>query len=180
VATGASVTVTYNDCAGPRGLLHVTGTLDLTAAVAVDGAISVHGTATDLHVNKATLTVDTDATYTTSATSHALAVQTTGTGTGPRGNAIDHQGDYTISWDPATTCRTLAGHWSTEITGAAGNTATRSNDVNLTRCVGACPSGTVTHHFLAGASLTVTFDGTPTATWTTSAGGSGTVALSCP
>jgi len=40
-------------------------------------------------------------------------------------------------------------------------------------------TGTVTHHFLAGASLTITFDGTATATWSASNGKSGTVALSC-
>jgi hypothetical protein len=45
--------------------------------------------------------------------------------------------------------------------------------------VGGCPTGTVTHHFLLGASLTITFNGTPTATWTASTGASGTVALSC-
>jgi hypothetical protein len=175
----ANVTVVFNDCTGPRGLLHVTGKLDLVVSVALDGTISVHGTATDLQVNLATISVDANAVYTVSGTSHAVAVETTGTGTGPRGNEIDHEGSYTVSWDTATTCRTIAGHWQTEITSTTSS-ATRSNDVDVERCVGMCPTGTITHHFLSGASLTVTFDGTSTATWMTSTGKSGSVTLHCP
>ncbi len=170
--SGADVTIVFNDCTGPRGLLHVTGTLDLS--VTVGNAIVVAGTATNFEVNKATLDIDTTATYTTSGTTHSIAVQTTGTGTGALGNPIDHQGDYTVTWDTATTCAMLDGSWSTEI-----GTATRSNEVNVTRCAAGCPTGMLVHTGLGGVTLTVTFDGTPTASWTTSTGKSGTFLLAC-
>ncbi len=175
-ASGANVTVTFNDCTGPRGLLHVTGTLDL--AVTVDTAIHVHGTATGLEVNRAVLDIDSNATYSTTATTHSISVQTTGTGTGPFGNTIDHTGDYTVTWDPASSCGSLQGMWSTEISSTTAS-ATRSNDVNIMRCAGGCPTGSLVHTGFGGVTLTVTFDGSATASWTTSTGKSGTFALQC-
>ena len=173
-ASGADVAITYNNCTGPRGLVHVSGEMDLAISVALSGTISVLGTSTGLSVNGATLDVDADATYGVTGTTHTLAVQTTGSGVGPRGNTVDHDGNYTITWDTGSQCGSIAGHWSTEI-----GAATRSNDVDLMRCAGSCPSGTVMHHFLGGASLTLTFDGSSVATWTGSNGNTGTVNLSC-
>lgn len=177
-ATGSTVKLTLNDCTGPRGLLQITGELDLTASVALDGTISVHAAATALMVNRATIDVDSDATYAVSGTTHTLTVQTMGSGTGPRGNDIDHTGQYTITWDVSSECRSIAGHWSTEFSNGSASAA-RSNDVNLMRCAGGCPTGMLTHHFLGGASLTVTFDGSNVAQWSASTGKSGSVTLSC-
>jgi len=177
-ASGANVTVTYDNCSGPRGLLHVTGQLDLAVAVSLSGIVSVHGSATDLEVNRAVLDIDADATYTRSGTSHSVSVTTHGSGIGPRGNSIEHQGDYAITVDTATQCRSIAGQWSTEFTGPNA-TARRSNDVDVERCAGGCPSGTVVHTFLGGNSVTITFDGTATASWAGSGGRSGSIQLLC-
>jgi hypothetical protein len=98
--------------------------------------------------------------------------------TGPRGNAIDHNGNYTETWDPATTCRSINGSWSTELTSPVA-TAERANTVNVSRCGTGCPTGTLTHTFIGGATLTVTFDGSSTAQWSASTGLSGSVQLSC-
>ncbi len=171
------VTVTFNDCTGPRGLLHVTGTLTLTVTVDAAG-IHIAGSATNFEVNKATLDINTNALYSVSGAVHQLAVQTEGTGTGALGNQIDHQGNYTIDWDTSSQCGSIAGMWQTEITTSTGG-ATRSNDVNLMRCAGGCPTGTIVHTGFAGVTLTVTFDGTPVATWSTSTGKSGTFNLAC-
>jgi hypothetical protein len=173
---GADVTITFNDCTGPRGLLHVTGELDLVASVGSN--VVVTGTATNFEVNRATLDIDSTATYSSSGTTHSIAVATTGTGVGALGNAIDHQGNYTVTWDTASTCGSIAGMWSTEIS-TTTRSATRSNDVNLMRCAGGCPTGTLVHTGLGGVTLTVTFDGTATASWTTSGGKSGTFGLQC-
>jgi hypothetical protein len=173
-SNGATVTITYNDCTGPRGLLHVSGELDLTVSVSGTGTISVHGASNGLKANDADLVIDLDATYAATATGHTLTVATMGSGTGPRGNTVDHEGNYTIAWDTASQCRSIMGHWQTDI-----GVRERSNDVNISRCVGGCPTGTLTHHFLGGASITVTFDGTAIAAWTASTGKSGTVNLTC-
>jgi hypothetical protein len=176
---GNSITVTYNDCTGPRGLLHVSGTLVLTVQVKLDGTILVHGSSGNLTVNDAHLVVDVDASYSILGTNHTLAVQTSGSATGPRGNQLDHVGDYTITWDSASLCGTLQGSWATDATLADGTTASRSTTVDLTKCVGSCPVGTIDRTFRTGVTMTVTFDGTAVATWQTSAGRSGTINLPC-
>ena len=170
----ALVSITYNDCTGPRGLVHVTGTLDLAVSISTTGAITVHGTSSSLQVNRAELVIDATATYTVGGSGHTLSVQTSGSGTGPRGNTVDHEGSYTINWDPSTLCRSIDGHWQTDI-----GARERSNDVSLHRCGAGCPTGTITHHFAVGASLTITLDGTATAHWATSAGASGTTQVGC-
>ena len=177
-ASGSNVTVTLNDCTGPRGLVHVSGTLSLVVSIDANGSVVVTGHSDDLMVNKADLTFDVTATYSSSGTTHSLAVQTQGQGTGPLGNNIDHNGNYTISWDTSSQCGSIDGTWSTEFSNGV-QTATRSNDVSVMRCAGGCPTGTIVHHFLKGQTLTVTFDGTNVASWVTSGGRSGTVNLTC-
>jgi hypothetical protein len=171
---GAKIAIQYNDCTGPRGLVHVTGELDLTISIDGAGAIDVAASASGLEVNGATLDIDATAVYAVTGSDDTLTVQTMGTGTGPRGTAIDHDGNYTIGWDATNQCASIAGTWSTEL-GAAD----RSNTVNLSECGGSCPTGTLSHKYLAGITLNVAFDGTAVATWSLSTGGSGTVALSC-
>lgn len=175
---GNAITVTYNDCTGPRGLLHVSGQLVLTVQVRLDGTILVHGTSGDLTVNDAHLVVEVDAAYSTSGTNHTLSVTTSGSAVGPRGNDLDHVGDYTIAWDSASQCGSLSGSWATEAT-IDGRTASRTTTVDLQRCVGSCPVGTIDRTYRTGATLTVTFDGTATAQWQTSTGRSGTIDLAC-
>lgn len=176
-ATGATVHVVYTDCTGPRRMVHVTGAIDYAVTVSLSGIV-VHGTSDSMQVNGADLAIDATATYTRTGDDRQIVVHTEGTGIGPRGNTIDHTGDYTATWNPTTTCGSIAGHWQTDLSGARG-AAERSNDVDVERCASGCPTGTVTHHSLNGASLTIQFDGTATAQWSTSVGGSGTVQLQC-
>jgi hypothetical protein len=183
-----ALAIKFNDCTGPRGLVHITGELDLTASIA-KGAITVKGASTDLKLNGADLDVDATATYAVTASGPTLTVTTATTGTGPRGNAVDHNGDYTIAWDPATACRSLDGTWSTDR--AAGST---SNTVELSQCGGGCPTGSIARTFVDGKTLTISFDGTATASWSLAAAGaaagsagsasgsaaaSGTITLDC-
>lgn len=176
---GNEVTVTYNDCTGPRGLIHVSGQLVLTVHANADGTIGVHGTSGDLTANDAHLKVDVDATYSVTGTSHMLDVQTHGSAVGPRGFELDHVGDYTKTWDSSTQCGSLDGSWATDATLADGTSLHRSTNVDVSKCLGACPSGTIARTFKNGVTLTITFDGTSTAQWSTTNGKSGTRTLPC-
>ncbi len=178
-SSGANMAIKYTDCTGPHGLVHVTGELDLAITITAANQIQVVATASGLQVNKANLDVNATATYSVTPTEHVLAVSTMGDGTGfLRGTNIDHQGNYTLSWDPTSQCGSIDGTWSTDFSNGSAS-ASRSNDVSLSDCAGGCPTGTLTHHFLLGETLTVTFDGTSVATWATSTGKSGTVNLAC-
>jgi hypothetical protein len=177
--TGSAITVTYDDCTGPRGLIHVSGELVLTVQAKPDGSIGVHGTSGNLTVNGSHLVMDVDATYMTDGVTHTLDVTTSGSSVGPRGTELDHVGDYTVTWDSSTSCRSLDGSWATEAALADGTTASRSTMVDVTRCLGSCPTGTIVRTFRTGVTVTITLDGTPTARWETSTGRSGTKLLPC-
>jgi hypothetical protein len=170
VTPGANNTITaqYNDCTGPRGLVHVTGEVAFAVSVSADSAISVHATSTGLKVNAATLDIDATGTYAVTASGPTITVSTTGTGTGALGRNVDHQGNYTLSWNPTTQCQSLDGTWSTEL-----GTHSDANEVNLERCGGGCPTGTVVHTFPDSQQLTITFDGTTTASWALGASATG-------
>jgi len=172
--SATAIRAVFKDCTGVHGLVHVTGELDLAISVTTQGAISVHGTSTDLKVGGADLAIDATATYSSQGASRELMVETSGSGTGPLGNTVDHEGSYTVSWDSSTQCRSITGEWSTDI-----GLLTRSTQVDMSRCGTGCPTGTVIHKFLGDRTITVTFDGTATASWVGSAGASGTVKLSC-
>ncbi|MGE0546002.1 MAG: hypothetical protein AB7O24_25660 [Kofleriaceae bacterium] len=171
---GLQLSIVYNNCTGPRGLVNVTGQLDLEVSLSLDGAIVVHASSADLMVNGAQLAMDANAEYRLGIAEHTLTVMTHSSGTGPRGNAIEHNGDYMIAWEPAVQCAQIAGEWSTTV-----DERTRSHEVDLRRCLNQCPVGTIVQRFDADASLTVTFDGTDHASFMASTGATGTVAISC-
>lgn len=177
-ATAVANVVTYklDDCTGPWGLVHVTGTVVVTYTKAADG-IHAAASATGLQVNGGTMDVNAQAVYSVSGTQKTLTVTTDGAGTGPRGTAIARNGAYTLSWDEATMCGALDGAWSTVIGGATWSTSI----AGYKQCKGACPTaGTLTHTGgLSHVTVTVTFDGSADAKWTSSRGRSGTIALFC-
>lgn len=170
---GATDVFTFNDCTGPRGLSHTTGTMTVTYSVDVQG-IHSHSTATDFVVNQSTLSIDATTTYVSSGGTRSISVTSTSSGTGPLGNSILRQGSYTSTW--TSTCHTLNGTWSSTVAGLTASTT----ETNVTRCSGACPQagGTVSETKRNGVTVTITYDGTATAHWTNGTK-SGTIQLLC-
>lgn len=168
----ASVTLAFAGCTGPRGLRQIDGTLAVNVTSAAGGTIAMTAAAQDLQLGGSTLDIDAAATYTASAASASLAVTTHTTGVGPLGRSIVHDGEYTVSW--TATCVGVQGAWSTEV-GEAG----RSTTADVMRCLDACPTGSITRNTFRNRTITLSFDGTDTASWSTSAGRSGTVQLVC-
>jgi hypothetical protein len=170
--SGLTVKLVFADCTGPRGLRQVDGEVDLTVSAGAGGAIDVAASATNFQIGQATLSIDSQGVYTASGTTRSLEVTTQGSGTGPLGNTIQHDGQYTATWDD--TCVSIEGSWSTEI-----GAAQRSTTASLMRCADQCPTGTLTRDTFRGHTIDVTFDGSPVATWTTSTGRTGTIDLPC-
>jgi hypothetical protein len=168
----SSVTLAFAGCTGPRGLRQLDGTLVVNVTSAAAGAIQLTGAAKDFRLGGSTLDIDAAATYTTTGSSASLAVKTHTSGVGSLGRSIDHDGEYTVSW--TATCVAVRGAWSTEI-GEAG----RSTTADVARCLDQCPTGSITRDTFRNRTVTLSFDGSSTATWETSAGRSGTVQLAC-
>jgi hypothetical protein len=170
------VSYTLNDCTGPYGLVHVTGTVVATYTADSSGIHAALQT-TNLHINGATMTLDSKADYSVNGSAHSLTVNTNGSGTGAFGNTITRNGSYTLAWDDATDCGTLDGAWSTGIDSATWSTSI----ANYAQCKDHCPtSGVLTHTGgLSHITWTVTFDGSAQAKWTSSRGPSGQFGLLC-
>ncbi|HTJ47122.1 MAG TPA: hypothetical protein VL463_33705 [Kofleriaceae bacterium] len=170
--SGLTVKLVFDDCTGPRGLRQLTGEMDLTVSAGSGGAIDIAAQATNLEIGQATMSVDSNAVYTASGATKSLTVTTQGSGTGPLGNTIQHDGQYTATWDAS--CVSLEGAWSTDV----GQTQ-RSTTASVMRCADQCPTGTVTRDTFNGRTIDITFDGTDVAKWTSSTGRSGTFTLPC-
>lgn len=169
---GLTVTVELAGCTGPRGLRELDGTLTLTASPAAGGAVEVAAHATALGLGQATLDVDATAIYRSAGGTSSLDVTTHSAGVGPRGFDLAHDGAYTVTWDAS--CVSIDGAWSSQ-----RGDASRSTTADVTRCLDACPQGSVTRVTARGVTVALTFDGTATAQWTSSAGGTGSFALAC-
>jgi hypothetical protein len=164
------------DCTGPWGLVHVSGTVVVTFDKA-PGAIHAGLKVTDLTVNGASFNLDSNATYTVSGESHKLVVQTDGDGVGFFGTKLARHGAFTFTWDSAVKCATLNGEWSTTI----GHDTWATSVKDFEQCKGVCPaSGTISHTGgITGVTITVSFDGSAIAKWTSDNGRSGDLLLLC-
>jgi hypothetical protein len=170
------VTFVLNDCSGPWGLVHVSGTLVATYDIQPSG-VSAEVKASGLTVNGATLNLDSKAVYSVNGTVKHLAVDTNGNGTGFFGTQLARHGSFTFTWDSTSLCASLDGNWSTTI----GNDTWSTSVSQFKQCKGLCPaSGTIAHTGgITGVTITVTFDGTPDAKWASSNGKHGDLFLLC-
>ena len=175
--SGTTLTYTLNDCTGRLGLVHVTGTL-VAQLTDGSGGVDIAVSGTGLKANRATLDMNATAVLSSDGARCKLVVNTQGSGMTARGNTFTRAGTYTVERDPATACVSLDGQWQLDV--STGRT--RSTTVSgLERCADACPvaGGTISHTGLLGRTVTVTFDGSGVASWTSSTGRSGTVDLAC-
>jgi hypothetical protein len=176
--TRSETVITYvlANCTGPHGLVHVTGTATATFTDAAEG-VQIDLTGSGIRINRATLDLHTTGLLTQTAGQLTLTVTTLGNGTGPRGHAFQRSGGYTLVWEPAAGCFALDGQWKLDA-GRAERTTVVSG---VRRCEGACPAagGQIVHTGFRGRTVTVGFDGSAAALWTSSTGNRGTVDLAC-
>lgn len=174
---GATVTYTMNDCSGPYGLVHVTGTLTAVYSRASNGAVHVVISGSGIKINQWTIEVDATVDASQTGTVKRTMVACNSSGSGPRHMSVAREGDYTVTYDPVSECITLDGTWTTKAGLRTASTAVS----DYARCKGHCPAagGTITHTRVGGTAITLTYDGSATAAWSTSKGRSGTVNLTC-
>lgn len=176
-ADGDTVTYVFTDCAGPYGLVHVNGTLVITFTVRLNG-VRLEASSTDLTVNGASLSIAAEAEWSEDGTANTLEVATTGSATGPRGATITREGDYTVGWDEGSSCMSLDGSWSTTSGGLTWTTSVSG----YSRCGEGCPAagGSISYTGgYSGVTITVDYDGSSQASWSSSRGRSGTAPLFC-
>jgi hypothetical protein len=175
-ASGATVTYQLNHCSGRRGRLDVTGTITVTFSE-LDGVVKIETAAQGLQLARGTFDVNATATCAVQADDRRLwTVTSNSSGTNLSGIAVSHSGNWTLLVDRATQCVELDGTWIR----TAGSRERTTTITDLVRCDGHCPAagGEIQVEGERG-TLTVTFDGSSTATWTSSSGTSGTRTMAC-
>ena len=111
---GAVVTHVFDDCTGPHGRVHLTGTVTSTWSRAETGVSVVHATE-GFQINGATVDHTVSISYGHEAgvyTAHRVGATTGVTG---GGRAIVHSAEYTTTWDPDMRCVTRDGSSETTI-----------------------------------------------------------------
>ena len=175
--TGNTVTYVFTNCTGPYGLVKLNGTVVAVYTPHAGGGVQAVVTSTGFKANEATF--DLNATVIGTETNGVKKAQVTARseGTGPRGGTFTRDGAYTATYDPASECVTLDGSWQTKAGLRQGSTVV----AGYQRCKGSCPAagGSITHTNARGGATVLTYDGSATATWTTAAGRTGTLALRC-
>lgn len=173
---GATVTYVFNDCTGPYGMVHVTGTVTAVYSRPSTGGVQAVLSGTGIKVNAAVIDLNSTVKASQANGVKTANIVTDTSGTGPRGNAFTRNGTYTVVYDSTAECVSVDGTWTTK----SGIRTSTTVVAGYKRCKGTCPTagGTITN--TTGRSVvTLTYDGTGTASWSTAAGRSGTVTLQC-
>lgn len=172
---GTVLTTVLNECTGRRGLLRMTGTVTTEFADVSEG-VQLKVTSKGLKVNRAVMDLNAKGLIAVVGNQVSLTVSTQGEGVGARGNRFERTGQYTAVADTTTECLTLNGSWQLKVGAAARSTGIS----DLKTCKNACPaSGRIEHQGFRGRGISVSFDGSAEAAWTTSRGAEGSVSLAC-
>lgn len=169
----ATATYVFVDCTGKYGLVKLNGTATVTYAQPGNGVTRAVIAATGFKANDATFDVKTTLEGTQEGSTRRANITSETTATGTRGLTIKRDGSFGVVWDQDTECFRLDGSSDT----SRGTTTTVSN---FKWCKAQCPtSGTVVHATARNRSVTLVFDGTAEAAWTSATGRKGTLPLRC-
>jgi hypothetical protein len=176
------VDVTFNDCIGPFGLVHLNGTEIVTFSPGSNGALHVNITGKDLTANGKPITYSADADVTFSGAQRNVVWHGSWTRTTEKGLTVAHTSDLTIDVDTSAGCSTSNGTAQTTVESRGVNTTITGYEVcrDSTGAID-CPTGSVTHTGkLSGKTVTIKFDGSDVADVTGPAGHTFDVPLICP
>lgn len=156
---------TFDDCSGPRGLVHVSGTLDLFLQGWAEAPV-IDFSSPSLSANGSTIALSATALAGVWPGGIGIDGQLGSVAVGPRGTKVDGRGSYVMTWQPTSECSTLQASTESDMDVVADQPPHLVTRVDMTRCPGGCPSGVVTRHFPNETEVQVTMDGTALAPWT--------------
>lgn len=178
---GNKATHVFNDCTGPHGILHFTGTV-VSTYTREPGKLTIKHQATGFHIDGATISGERVVVYTRSGAIVTKTRDGNWTGSTKKGNPLSHTASFQTTWNAATRCITRDGAATTSVANREFDWAIS----NFKRCgIGklGCPeSGTITLSRTKGdrtASVTIEFLGGPTIRITGPRGGQVTGKLVC-
>jgi hypothetical protein len=165
-------TYVYDDCTGPWGLVHLTGTLVVKYALS-GGALTLDFSASNFKINAATLATWTaTASITASGSQYTMVWQASLSGTTGSGRDFNRTNDKTITWTTGTTpeCVSISGTSQGTVTGHDLKTTVTDYE----RCAAECPqagSEIAIQNLDNGKEVDVKYNGGPSATVTETVNG---------
>ncbi len=167
-STTETVVYTFDDCAGPWGLRHVTGTLTAALSESPASAVTIHVTSDVLRLDGAVASLDATAVLTETGIARDLAwTSTMLAGTTARGREFHRTASWHAGWQVGGSCVTVTdGAAAGDVLGRALTTTVDAYE----RCASECPAagGSVSvRDVAANESVTIDYDGTAVATVTT-------------
>lgn len=182
-AAGATVTMTLEDCTGPRALA-ISGIVNVVYAVEAAESVTISVTAADVEIGGATMAINATGTYELLDDGrHRAAVTTEGVGTAPGGSIVGRLGAYVVEWLDA--CYAIDGEWTSSL----GDEIFVTTVTDYYVCDDFCPAGGsiiygrtdggVQADQISGTALTITYIGDDGAPWVATDGSFGRQALQC-
>jgi hypothetical protein len=175
------VHITFDDCTGPFGLVHLSGHVTVTFSSTDKGELRADYQSSDLTANGHPITWTASADITVNGNERDVTWHGVWDRTTDKGKTVSHTSDATIVDDVTTQCRTTNGTAVTTVDNREVDTTVK--DYKICRDPDgsdSCPTGTVTHtRKSSGLSVTATFDGTNKATVVGPHGHSTEVPLVC-
>jgi hypothetical protein len=161
------VHMTFNECTGPFGLVHLNGVEDVTFSKSPNGGLRATLQSVNLSANGKPVNHTATADITVMGADRQVVWNGHWARTTEKGIAVDHESSLTIQVDITTECRTSTG--TAKATVGAREVDTEINEYKVCRnpatSADECPTGTVTHTAKStGRTLTVDFDGSNEAT----------------
>jgi hypothetical protein len=178
------VHVTFTDCTGPFGLVHINGEEVVTFSTAGNGHLLARIVGMNLTSNGQPITqhpATADITFPT-ATTRNVVWQGTFSRVNDAGDTVTHQSDVQITVDLTAACRTSSGTAITNVGSRTVVTAVTDYEVCRDTSTGleGCPSGMVVHTGRpSGKTVTVRFDASSNAQVTGPRGNTFEVPLVC-
>ncbi len=177
----ATVVHKFDDCTGPWGLAHVTGTVTVVYSTGVENGapllkLDLRGDA--LKLRRATVSLHDTATLVATGASREMTFTSDAQGTTARGRTFQRKGSRDVKWTVGDAC--LLANGTTE-----GDVAGRSLITTLTnyqRCRGECPAagGKIdVRNADTGDEISLEFNGGTHATFTNASGATTDVTLAC-
>ena len=178
-ASGNTVAYELDRCSGPFKSATMSGAFIVVYTTSAD-ELSAFLHAEGLRVGLVTLDIDSEGSYSIDpdGVTRRFEVTTEGSGIGSLGNRIERSGSYTLTWNPVDRCATYDAAFETTV----GSRSFRTWVTGFSRCAGACPraGGEIRYEASArGVGLTIRFDGSTQASWTSTDGASGKIDLFC-
>jgi hypothetical protein len=161
------VHITFAECTGPFGLVHLTGGEDVTFSKSPAGMLHADFQSVNLTANGKPVTHTASADIIVMGNDRQIDWNGHWQRVNERGDEIQHDSQLTILVDVLAGCRTANGTATTAVATREVGTTVKDYEVcrNAATGVDGCPTGVVTHtHKATGKTVTIDFDGSTEAT----------------